>query len=104
MWAEPGCCGKIWDSLRSSLPPRSLVTVSCEDGRCQHWPYLVASGELEAWDRRLPGPRVNEVRATLRSTTLSGSYVHYLQHGRNGSFEVRTPCVSDTRLQARSLR
>jgi L-iditol 2-dehydrogenase len=53
--------------------------------------FLHSPGELRAECRSLPPPLADEVQIALRATTLCGSDIHYFQHFRNGSIQVREP-------------
>jgi L-iditol 2-dehydrogenase len=53
--------------------------------------YLVAPGDLRTVSRSLPAPQADEIQIALRATMLCGSDIHYYQHGRNGSIQVREP-------------
>ena len=41
----------------------------------------------------IPEPQPHEVQVSIQATGLCGSDLHYYQHGRNGTFEVRSPLI-----------
>jgi L-iditol 2-dehydrogenase len=51
--------------------------------------FLVKPGDLRTETRSIPPPLDDEIQIALRATTLCGSDIHYYQHGRNGTIEVR---------------
>ena len=53
--------------------------------------YLLGPHRLQPQEVALPPPEANEVQLAVRSTTLCGSDLHYYQHGRNGSIQVKEP-------------
>lgn len=53
--------------------------------------YLVAPGDIRAESKSLAAPLADEVQIAVRATTLCGSDIHYYQHGRNGTIQVREP-------------
>ncbi|KAF1989840.1 GroES-like protein [Aulographum hederae CBS 113979] len=53
--------------------------------------YLYAAKDLRTEVRKLAAPADDEVQVAIRSVTLCGSDIHYYQHYRNGSIEVREP-------------
>ena len=53
--------------------------------------YLLGPGDLRTEDRSIAPPLADEVQIAVRATTLCGSDIHYYQHYRNGSIQVREP-------------
>lgn len=53
--------------------------------------YLISAGEIRTENRSLQAPLDGQVQVAVRATTLCGSDIHYYQHGRNGSIQVREP-------------
>ena len=50
-------------------------------------------GDLRIEERTAPTPRPGEVLVAMRTVGICGSDVHYLTHGRIGSFVVDAPMV-----------
>ena len=50
-------------------------------------------GDLRVEERPVPDPGPGEVLVAMRSVGICGSDVHYLTHGRIGSFAVTSPMV-----------
>ena len=50
-------------------------------------------GDLRIDERPVPSPAPNEVRVAMRAVGICGSDVHYLEHGRIGSFVVEAPMI-----------
>ncbi len=50
-------------------------------------------GDLRLEERPVPAPGAGEVLLAMRSIGICGSDVHYLEHGRIGSFVVEEPMV-----------
>jgi L-iditol 2-dehydrogenase len=50
-------------------------------------------GDLRIDERPVPSPASDEVRIAMRSVGICGSDVHYLEHGRIGSFVVEAPMI-----------
>ncbi|KAJ8340755.1 hypothetical protein SKAU_G00353880 [Synaphobranchus kaupii] len=54
---------------------------------------LHSPGDLRLEHRPIPEPGTNEVLLQMHSVGICGSDVHYWQHGRIGSYEVKKPMV-----------
>ena len=54
---------------------------------------LYGVGDLRVEARPVPEPAPGEVLVAMRTVGICGSDVHYLTHGRIGSFVVRAPMV-----------
>ncbi|KAG5848787.1 sorbitol dehydrogenase isoform X2 [Anguilla anguilla] len=54
---------------------------------------LHSPGDLRLEHRPVPEPGPNEVLVQMHSVGICGSDVHYWQHGRIGSYEVKKPMV-----------
>jgi L-iditol 2-dehydrogenase len=53
--------------------------------------YLISAKELVAETRPLPCLESNDARIAVKATTLCGSDMHYYQHGKNGTIEIKEP-------------
>lgn len=53
--------------------------------------YLVSAKELVVVERDLPLLNSEEIQIAIRATTLCGSDMHYYQHGKNGTIEIKEP-------------
>ena len=53
--------------------------------------YLTEAKRLSLVSKPVPSLKPGEVLIAPRSVTLCGSDIHYFQHGRNGSIQVREP-------------
>ncbi|KAK2761041.1 hypothetical protein FQN53_007809 [Emmonsiellopsis sp. PD_33] len=54
---------------------------------------LHGAKDLRLEPRPTPPPLPHEVQISIAATTLCGSDLHYYHHGRNGSFQLRSPLV-----------
>ncbi|KAK2792883.1 hypothetical protein FQN52_002561 [Onygenales sp. PD_12] len=54
---------------------------------------LHGAKDLRLEPRPTPPPLPHEVQISITATTLCGSDLHYYHHGRNGSFQLRSPLV-----------
>ena len=50
-------------------------------------------GDLRIDERPVPSPAPDEIRVAMRAVGICGSDVHYLEHGRIGSFVVEAPMI-----------
>ncbi|KAJ8417638.1 hypothetical protein AAFF_G00224810 [Aldrovandia affinis] len=65
---------------------------------------LHSPGDLRLEHRPIPEPGPNEVLLQMHSVGICGSDVHYWQHGRIGSFEVKKPMVLGHEAAGRVVR
>ncbi|KAK2799364.1 hypothetical protein FQN50_008523 [Emmonsiellopsis sp. PD_5] len=54
---------------------------------------LHGAKDLRLEPRPTPPPLPHELQISITATTLCGSDLHYYHHGRNGSFQLRSPLV-----------